>query len=80
MTKNFSQTAAFIWSVADLLRGSLESLEYKHIVLSPIFLKFISDNFEKRKHELIDADQEKYINLVQAYIKKNVFYLLEDRS
>ncbi|MGP5338511.1 type I restriction-modification system subunit M N-terminal domain-containing protein [Psychrobacter maritimus] len=71
-----------LWDAANKLRGSVESLEYKHIVLRLIFLKFISNIFEKRKrkHELIDASQEKYVDLVQAYIKESVFYLPEDRS
>lgn len=69
-----------LWDVANKLCGSVESLEYKHIVLRLIFLKLISNIFERRKHELIDAGQEKYIDLVQAYIKENVFYLPEDRS
>ena len=70
--KSFEET---LWDAANKLRGSVESSEYKHIVLSLIFLKFISDTFEKRKQELIDAGQEKYIDLVQAYTKENVFYL-----
>lgn len=64
-----------LWDAANKLRGSVESSEYKHIVLSLIFLKFISDTFERRKLELIDAGQEKYVDLVQAYTKENVFYL-----
>lgn len=64
-----------LWDAANKLRGSVESSEYKHIVLSLIFLKFISDTFEKRKEELIDAGQEKYVDLVLAYTKENVFYL-----
>jgi len=67
-----------LWDAANKLRGSVESSEYKHIVLSLIFLKFISDTFEKRKQDLIDAGQEKYVDLVQAYTKENVFYLLEE--
>ena len=67
-----------LWDAANKLRGSVESSEYKHIVLSLIFLKFISDTFEKRKQELIDAGQEKYVDLVQAYTKENVFYLPEE--
>ena len=69
-----------LWDVANKLRGSDQSLEYKHIVSRLIFLEFISDIFKKRKHELIDAGQEKCIDVVQAYIKENVFYLAEDRS
>lgn len=64
-----------LWDAANKLRGSVESSEYKHIVLSLIFLKFISDTFEKRKQELIDEGQEKHVDLVVAYTKENVFYL-----
>ncbi|WP_045589851.1 type I restriction-modification system subunit M [Vibrio vulnificus] len=73
--KSFEET---LWDAANKLRGSVESSEYKHIVLSLIFLKFISDTFEKRKQDLIGAGQEKYVDLVQAYTKENVFYLPEE--
>jgi len=33
MTINFSQTAAFIWSVADLLRGDFKQSQYGRIIL-----------------------------------------------
>jgi type I restriction enzyme M protein len=59
------------------LRGSVEPSEYKHIVLSLIFLKFISDTFEQQRKKLINSGKEKYVDLVQAYTKENVFYLPE---
>lgn len=74
-TKSFEET---LWDAANKLRGSVESSEYKHIVLSLIFLKFISDTFEQCRQNLIKAGQEKYIDLVQAYTKENVFYLPEE--
>ena len=46
--KSFEQN---LWDTADKLRGTVESSEYKHVVLSLIFLKFVSDKFEKRKQE-----------------------------
>lgn len=67
-----------LWDTANKLRGSVESSEYKHIVLSLIFLKFISDTFEQQRQRLIDAGQEKYVDMVQAYTKENVFYLTEE--
>ncbi|MDA9600329.1 type I restriction-modification system subunit M [Nitrosomonadales bacterium] len=73
--KSFEET---LWSSANKLRGSVESSEYKHIVLSLIFLKFISDTFEQHKKKLKDEGQEKYVDLVQAYTKENVFYLPEE--
>ncbi|SUB62916.1 Type I restriction enzyme EcoKI M protein [Plesiomonas shigelloides] len=67
-----------LWDAANKLRGSVESSEYKHIVLSLIFLKFISDTFEKQRQKLIDAGLEKHIDMVPAYTKDNVFYLPEE--
>ncbi len=36
-----------LWDAAVKLRGKVESSEYKHIVLALVFLKFVSDKFEK---------------------------------
>lgn len=58
--KGFEET---LWDSANKLRGSVESSEYKHIVLSLIFLKFISDKFEARRQELIDDGQEQYADM-----------------
>jgi type I restriction enzyme M protein len=66
-----------LWDSANKLRGKVESSEYKHVVLGLIFLKFVSDKFEKRKQELIAEDKEKYIDMVEFYTSKNVFYLPE---
>ena len=48
------------------------------MVLSLIFLKFISDKFEKRKAELIEEGNAKYVDMVEFYAMKNVFYLPEE--
>ena len=66
-----------LWESADRLRGKVEPAEYKHVVLGLIFLKFVSDKFEKRKQELIDEGKEKYIDIVEFYTSKNIFYLPE---
>ncbi|MDB4372726.1 type I restriction-modification system subunit M [Mariniblastus sp.] len=73
--KSFEQT---LWDTADKLRGTVESSEYKHVVLSLIFLKFISDRFEKRRQELIDDGKGDYVDMVEFYTMENVFYLPED--
>ncbi|MCG7929953.1 MAG: type I restriction-modification system subunit M [Candidatus Thiodiazotropha lotti] len=73
--KNFEQT---LWESADKLRGTVASSEYKHIVLSLIFLKFVSDKFEQRRQALIDEGQEAYADMVEFYSMKNVFYLPEE--
>ncbi|GAB6191291.1 type I restriction-modification system subunit M [Desulfocastanea catecholica] len=73
--KSFEQT---LWDTADKLRGTVESSEYKHVVLSLIFLKFVSDKFEARRQELIDEGKQAYINMVEFYTMQNVFYLPEE--
>ena len=73
--KSFEQT---LWATADKLRGSVESSEYKHVVLSLIFLKFISDKFEARKQQLINEGQGDYVDMVEFYTMTNTFYLPED--
>jgi len=67
-----------LWDSANKLRGSVESAEYKHIVLSLIFLKFAGDTFEERKKELIAEGKEQFTEMVEFYTMKNVFYLPEE--
>ena len=67
-----------LWDSANKLRGSVESSEYKHVVLGLIFLKFASDKFEERRAELIADGKEKYVDMVEFYTSKNVFYLPEE--
>jgi hypothetical protein len=40
-----------LFEAADRMRGSVESAEYKHLVLGLLFLKYISDSFERRRRE-----------------------------
>ena len=67
-----------LWDSANKLRGSVESSEYKHVVLGLIFLKFSSDKFVERQNELIDEGKEKYLEMKEFYNMKNVFFLPEE--
>ena len=67
-----------LWDAANKLRGSVESAEYKHIVLSLIFLKFISDKFEAQREKLKAECMGDYVDMVEFYTKDNVFYLPEE--
>ena len=67
-----------LWESANKLRGAVEPSEYKHVVLSLIFLKFVSDKFEERREELKNEGKEKYIEMTEFYTMKNVFYLPEE--
>jgi type I restriction enzyme M protein len=64
-----------LWDSANKLRGTVESSEYKHVVLGLIFLKFVSDKFEERKKEIVAEGKEKYVDMVEFYTMKNVFFL-----
>ena len=72
--KSFEET---LWDTANKLRGSVESSEYKHVVLSLIFLKFVSDKFEERRAGLVAEGKEDYLDMVEFYTMQNVFYLPE---
>lgn len=66
-----------LWESANKLRGSVEPSEYKHVVLSLIFLKYAFDRFVERRDELIAEGKEAFVNQSVFYNAKNVFYLSE---
>lgn len=66
-----------LWESANKLRGSVEPSEYKHVVLSLIFLKYAFDRFVERRDELISEGKEAFVNQAVFYNAKNVFYLSE---
>lgn len=72
--KGFEDT---LWDTANQLRGSVESSEYKHVVLSLVFLKFISDKFEARRQKMKDEGQEDFLEMEVFYQQDNIFYLPE---
>ncbi|MCT8344489.1 type I restriction-modification system subunit M [Photorhabdus kleinii] len=73
--KGFEET---LWDTANQLRGSVESSEYKHVVLSLVFLKFISDKFEQRRQEMLDEGQQTFVDMEEFYQQDNIFYLPEE--
>jgi type I restriction enzyme M protein len=76
--KNQKSFEESLWESANKLRGSVEPSEYKHVVLSLIFLKFVSDTFESRKQEIIAEHGDQYVDMVDFYTMKNAFYLPEE--
>ncbi len=80
MAKKQSNTKSMeesLWDSANKLRGSVESAEYKHVVLGLIFLKYAGDKFEERRQELIHEGKEKYLEMPAFYTMKNIFFLEE---
>lgn len=66
-----------LWESANKLRGSVEPSEYKHVVLSLIFLKYAYDRFVERRNELIADHKEAFADQPVFYNAKNIFYLNE---
>ena len=64
-----------LWESANKLRGSVEPSEYKHVVLSLIFLKYAHDRFTERRNELVAEGKEAFADDPVFYNAKNVFYL-----
>ena len=64
-----------LWESANKLRGSVEPSEYKHVVLSLIFLKYAHDRFTERRNELVAEGKEAFADNPVFYNAKNVFYL-----
>ena len=77
-TKKEKPIEELLWDSANKLRGTVESSEYKHVVLGLIFLKFASDKFVERRKELVADGQEKYIEMKEFYNMSNIFFLPEE--
>lgn len=72
MTKmDFSQTAAFIWSVADLLRGDFKQSQYGRVILPFTLLRRFECVLEKSKDAVVaQAGKIKSMNLPQEAQEK----------
>ncbi|WP_180114943.1 class I SAM-dependent DNA methyltransferase [Acinetobacter sp. YH12063] len=55
---NFSQTAAFIWSVADLLRGDFKQSQYGRVILPFTLLRRLECVLESSKADVLAANEK----------------------
>jgi type I restriction enzyme M protein len=65
-----------LFRAANKMRGAIEPSEYKHVVLGLLFLRYISESFEKKRSELMsdslmDSDDR------DEYKADNVFWVPE---
>lgn len=63
-----------LWKAADILRGSMDAAEYKHVVLGLLFLKYISDRFEQKYNELVE-EGEGFEEDRDEYEAENIFWV-----
>ena len=67
-----------LWLAADKLRGTMDSSEYKHVVLGLLFLKYISDAFEEVHARLAEGKgdyQGSNPEDADEYTARNVFWV-----
>jgi type I restriction enzyme M protein len=81
-----------LWAAADKLRANMDAAEYKHLVLSLIFVKYVSDTFAARRAELerkfADPNDDYYLDDAELipdeledrdyYREVNVFWVPEE--
>ena len=70
-TIGFEET---LWKSADKLRGSMDSAEYKYVVLGLIFMKYISDKFETKYEELVE-EGDGFEEDRDEYEAENIFWV-----
>ena len=52
-TLGVKQLERYLWSAADILRGSIDSSDYKTYIFGLLFLKRLSDRFEEEAEKLV---------------------------
>ncbi|MFM2344431.1 MAG: hypothetical protein RLZZ210_1042 [Pseudomonadota bacterium] len=72
-----NQLEKTLWQAADKLRSNMDAAEYKHVVLGLIFLKYISDSFDKRHKQLLLEQKETGANPEDKdeYTAERIFFI-----
>jgi len=67
---------ATLWQAADKLRGSVNSSDYKYVVLGLIFLKYVSDAFDLQKEKAIEQSFNPEDR--DFYLADNIFWVPQE--
>ena len=65
-----------LWDAACVLWGHIPAAEYRKVIIGLIFLRYISNSFEKRYAELL-AEGDGFEDDRDAYEMDNIFYVPE---
>ncbi|MCM1316523.1 MAG: type I restriction-modification system subunit M [Alistipes senegalensis] len=63
-----------IWDAACVLWGHIPAAEYRKVIVGLIFLRYISNAFEKRYNELV-TEGDGFENEPDAYMMENIFFV-----
>ena len=66
-----------IWDAACVLWGHIPAAEYRKVIVGLIFLRYISNAFEKRYKELV-AEGDGFEDEKDAYLMDNIFFVPEE--
>lgn len=66
-----------LWDAACVLWGHIPAAEYRKVIIGLIFLRYISNAFEKRYQELV-AEGDGFEDDRDAYAEDNIFFVPED--
>lgn len=62
-----------LWAAADKLRGNISPSDYKYVVLGLIFLKYVSDSFDRQHQKAVDDGFDPEDR--DYYLMDNVFWV-----
>ena len=66
-----------IWDAACVLWGHIPAAEYRKVIVGLIFLRYISNAFEKR-YQILAAEGDGFEDDRDAYIEENIFFVPEE--
>ena len=66
-----------IWDAACVLQGHIPAAEYRKVIVGLIFLRYISNAFEKRYQELV-AEGDGFEEDKDEYTAENIFFVPEN--